>query len=98
MILPLIPGHRKPTLGELRELSAVGFSIGSKGYIGTGNDGIGLEKISGNMILPPIPGHRKPTSGEQQDSMRRRIFHWQQRVYRYWKWEWRQFLKGFLGI
>ena len=36
MILPPIPGHRKPTSGEQPRLDAVGFSIGSKGYIGTG--------------------------------------------------------------
>ena len=39
MILPPMPGHRKLTSEEQQEICAVGFSIGSKGYIGTGNDG-----------------------------------------------------------
>ena len=43
MILPLIPGHRKPISGEQQESVAVGFSIGSKGYIGTGDDGIEIS-------------------------------------------------------
>ncbi len=37
--LPPIPGHRRPISGGQRDSYAVGFSIGSKGYIGTGNDG-----------------------------------------------------------
>ena len=37
MILPPIPGHRKPISGEA-ETVLLGFSIGSKGYIGTGFD------------------------------------------------------------
>ena len=68
MILPPILGHRKPTSAEQQEISAAGFSIGSKGYIGTGTDGnAAIQRISGNMILPPIPGHRKPTLGEKQE-------------------------------
>ena len=70
MILLLIPGRRKPISGEQHDTDAVGFRIGSKGYIGTGYNGNGLlQKISGNMILPPIPGHRKRISGELHDTM-----------------------------
>ncbi len=36
MTLPPTPGHRRPISGGRREIRAVGFSIGSKGYIGTG--------------------------------------------------------------
>ena len=74
---------QKADFGGTARYGAVGFSIGSKGYIGTGSDLNGtFKKISGNMILPPMPGHRKPTSGEQEEGCSW-IFHRQQRVYRY---------------
>ena len=37
MTLPPIPGHRRPISGDAARFDAVGFSIGSKGYIGTGD-------------------------------------------------------------
>ena len=68
MTLPPMPGRRKPTSGALQDSMQLGFSIGSRGYIGTGGD-FSFYKISGNMTLPPMPGRRKPTSGALQDSM-----------------------------
>ena len=63
---------QKADFGGTARLDAVGFSIGSKGYIGTGKRAILIiliTKISGNMILLQIHGLRKPISGEQQDMM-----------------------------
>jgi len=67
MILLSMPGHRKPTLGEKREMGQSDFLSGVKGILVQGLITHLSEMISGNMILPPIHGHRKPTSGEQQD-------------------------------
>ena len=58
---------QKADFGGTARDGAVGFSIGSKGYIGTGDDGSSLQKTSGSTTLPPIPGHRRPISGGQRD-------------------------------
>ena len=47
-------------------ISAVGFSIGSKGYIGTGYDIVIIFTTTSGTVRAlrlPIPGHRRPISG-----------------------------------
>ena len=44
MNLPKISGHKKPGLGGTGRAYAVGFSIGNRGYIGTGRNSDGLLK------------------------------------------------------
>ena len=59
---------QKADFGGTEREYAVGFSIGSKGYIGTGYDGHQhVQKTSGSMTLSPIPGHRRPISGGQRE-------------------------------
>ena len=60
---------QKADFGGTARHGAVGFSIGSKGYIGTGRDALRpiIKKTSGSTTLPPIPGHRRPISGGQRE-------------------------------
>src|SRR5438552_11620533 len=66
MILPSMPGHRKPTSGEEQELMQSDFPSAAKGI---SVPAVLWVTISGNMTLPPMPGHRKPTSGEDIEYM-----------------------------
>ena len=59
---------RKADFGGTATYGTVGFSIGGKGYVGTGHDLIPvIQLISGNMTLLPMLGHRKRTSEEQPE-------------------------------
>ena len=87
----LINGHAQDTWtqkadfgGTAREW-AVGFSIGGKGYLGTGYDGnvSRIVRISGNTTLPANAWTQKADFGGTSKSGRGRIFHRQQRIYRY---------------
>ena len=60
--LYIIPGHRRPISGGTARVDAVGFSIGSKGYIGTGYDGTNKNDYW-STTLSSILGHRKLTFG-----------------------------------
>jgi len=44
-----ISGYRKQIFGGTARMFATGFSIGNKGYIGTGYDG-SIKTISGNTM------------------------------------------------
>ena len=82
MTLPLNTWTQKADFGGTGRNGAVGFSIGSKGYIGTGYDGSAFAtKISGSTTLPPIPGHRRPISGGQHEK-RRWFLHREQGLHR----------------
>ena len=50
---------QKADFGGTVRYGAVGFSIGSKGYIGTGDYNNILYKDSGNITPLLIPGHRR---------------------------------------
>ena len=66
--------------------SAVGFSIGNKGYIGTGSNlGTPLndKRIFGNGTRQLMYGHRKPTLEECSD-ISCWFFNREQRIYRNW--------------
>src|SRR2546427_244843 len=52
--------EQKANYGGVGVYGAAGFSIGSKGYIGTGNNSsMLLKKIFGNMIRLPTHGRKK---------------------------------------
>jgi hypothetical protein len=40
MIQPQMSGHEKQILREPADQNAMGFSVGKKGYIGAGTDGL----------------------------------------------------------
>src|SRR5438128_474338 len=62
-----IPGLRKQTLEELKDMVQSDSPLATKGISALATISA-LKKISGNMILLPMPGHRKPTSGEQEEA------------------------------
>ena len=53
---------QKADFGGAARDGAHGFSIGSKGYIGTGSEYPIIIKTSGNMTPLLMPGHKKLTS------------------------------------
>jgi hypothetical protein len=52
-------GHRKPDFGGGPRSRAACFSIGAKGYVGTGLDNSNCTKIFWNTILHQTPGRGK---------------------------------------
>ena len=62
---------QKADFGGTERRGALGFSIGNKGYIGTGYNGTvrHITKTSGSMTLPPMPGHRRLISGGQRETV-----------------------------
>src|SRR2546422_830676 len=63
-----IPGLRKQTLEELKDMVQSDSPLATKGISALATISA-LKKISGNMILPLMPGHRRPTSGDYRGSM-----------------------------
>ena len=80
--LPPIPGHRRPISGGQRRDYAVGFSIGSKGYIGTGYDGfINTTKDFWEYDPAANTWTQRPISGGQREYCRR-LLHREQGLHR----------------
>ena len=71
---------QKADFGGTARNAAVGFSIGSKGYIGTGYDGSYCKDFWEYDPLP-IPGHRRPISGGST-KLCRRLLHREQGLHR----------------
>src|SRR5207249_4892651 len=72
MILPPMPGHRRPTSGEEKEAQQSAQQsdslLAAKGISVLVVISPTFFKVSGNMTLPPITGHGKPILGEQKET------------------------------
>src|SRR6266581_2518596 len=68
MILPPMPGYRRPTSEAQQDKRQPDFPSAARGIsVPVHQTYMALKKISGNMILRATRGRRKPTSGEQRD-------------------------------
>ena len=78
------PGHRRPISGGQNGNGAVGFSIGSKGYIGTGMGLVGKTKTSGSTIPAANTWTQKANFGGGARRGSRRFLHREQGLHRDW--------------